>query len=372
MSVSVAQKAWTVSANVRNAFTTLGDMMGWFLFQNASALLSPTSQLGGSRTPWSCVWSCDGTTGPTSSADHTNRWSDKTKAATQGATQATAHSYIVLSNADGVQLLLENVGATADVGRIAYSPGGLYVLAGTTTQSPTATDEVPLSVGNSLVNATTSLDRVMSIFCRDDSQGWRCCLFRSSTLIACYGLERIVPMVSTRTSNPIFSVPYVGYRFTSLNRTTTATDSPTGGANGTAVGTAGNAGAMARVFTDVSRIIRIGGGEIVLLAGSGSTTSNAGTLNANKPALQNAEGSPLIQPFWQGEKAANMDGFLGYPVDFWSCYTSSLTTPAVGDLFPGYQQGDNLGGASRSNWYVALGSAMVIPWNNSSASLQIA
>ena len=108
-------------------------------------------------------WTCDGVTGPTSAGDTTNRLLTKANCTVQGAAAGNAQCYFVVTNDDGAQLGIFFQGATADVVRVAYSPGGLYVLAGKTTTQPTATDEVPLSVRNSIIGATDSADADESV-----------------------------------------------------------------------------------------------------------------------------------------------------------------------------------------------------------------
>jgi hypothetical protein len=370
MTDTVVVKKWTISANVRNAYVSLADETSWFLFENKKALIATTSQIDGvgAKTAWSVIWSCDGATGPANAADHTDRWATKANAATRGAAAGNAQSYIVLQNSDGVQLLLAFQGATDDIGRISYSPGGLFTLAGTTTQQPTATDEVVITAATTLVNATTSLDRVMSIWCRDDSLGWRVALFRSAAIVNCIGLGK----VNSLCGGTVFTVPYVGFRLTAMTRATGAAAGPIGGPSATAIGAAGWAGMLARVSTDAPRNIRLGGGELITSPASGSSTATNQTFTVDKPALQAGLGSPLLAPIWGGERGANTEGVLGYPVDWWVAYMSSAAAnPALGDLFPGFQTNtaDN-GGVARANWLIAIGSAAVWAWNNSSGAIQ--
>jgi hypothetical protein len=82
---------------------------------------------------------------------------------------------------------------------------------------------------------------------------------------------------------------------------------------------------------------------------------------------------PLIPPVWSGESATNLFGILGYPIDFWVAYSTSRTiTPAFGDFMPGFEPADDPNvDPQRTNWLVAFGPAMVRPWRNAAASLEI-
>lgn len=357
----ITSKSWTINPNVRNAFVSLNDMAAWWMFNNFDTL----RQRG-----WTVKYTCDGTTGPTSGSDHTNRLASKANCTTRGAAAGNAQSFGVLTNADGVDLMLTYQGASDDILRISYSPGGLFTPAGTSNQQPTATDEVVISNGNTIVNATASLDRVMSIWTSDDTKAWSMALFRSNAIVNVMGLELVTDLC---TSGVFVPKPYVGYRMTNVNRGSGGDiGTPVGGVSGTAVGTAGHLGMCARVTTAAtSRITRVGGGEITIAPLAGNVCGVGAVFQATPPALQAGVGSPLFPIYWSGEKAANLDGFIGYPIDWWQMITSSLASPAAGDFTPGYEVGDTPGVSSqRTNWFVSLGSAMTRPWKNAAVSLE--
>src|SRR5712671_6970587 len=104
MSGPLLTKAWTITPNVRNTYTSLNDMAGWWFYNNHVAI----------KAKWTLKWTCDGTTGPTSAGDATDRLTDKTKCETRGAAAGNAQSFAVYSNADGVQLKITYQGATDD------------------------------------------------------------------------------------------------------------------------------------------------------------------------------------------------------------------------------------------------------------------
>lgn len=361
MTAIVVSQNWDINPNVRNAYVSLVAMTGWFAWQNFEWLRAHG---------WTVKFTCDGTTGPTSGADTTNRLTTAANFVTRGAAAGNAQSFWVLTNADGLQLMITFQGASDDICRISYSPAAGFVPAGTANQQPTATDEVVVSAANSIVNATTSSDRVMSIWAT--SRMWSVALFRQSAIVNIIGVEKVTSMVAVRAVNPIFSVPYVGYRYTSAVRATGA-GTPCGGTIAAAIGAAAFIGTMARVFTNTAQNIRVGAGELSMPNGSAASASVPGTTITEKPALQNGEGQILLPIYWWGEKTANMDGLLGAPIDWWMSYTNSVNTPALADPYNAYQVGDTPGVTTiRANWLMSFGSGMIRPWQNAASVMDIA
>jgi hypothetical protein len=352
-------KAWSINPNVRNAYVSLADMSGWFIYENHAWLKAHN---------WTVKFTCDGTTGPSGPSDTTDRLLSKADADTRGANAASVQSYTVLQNPDGLQLMLTFQGATDDVIRISYSVGGLFTLASPSTNQPTATDETLLSTGNSIVNATASADRVMTIWASDDGKAWSNSLWRVNTLQNLLGLERVFNYCETG----VFNQPYLAYRYNSLIRSNSpGGNGPVWDATSTAAGTAGWFGGLARVFTDgATRITRIAGGELSLPNIPNSGLLIEDSFLSNTPALQ-AGTMPLLPWFLTGEKTASLDGFLGAPMDWWIGYASSTSIPAVGDFFPGFDVADNPNiDPVRTNWFVAVGTTVIRPWKNVAVSLQ--
>jgi hypothetical protein len=362
-------KSWSINPNVRNVFSTLTDMAGWFIYQNHTWLITHA---------WTVKWTSNGSVGPASSGDTTDRIISNAAASVRGTASATPQSWTVLQNPDGLQLLIAYQGAGTsptgdDIIRISYSPGGLFTPQGFTnptyTYQPTATDEVVVSTGNSIINSTASADRVMSIWASDDGKAWSCALWRTSVLLALVGVERVISYCETGVQ----TLPYFGYRYNSLIRSNSpGGNGPTWDPTSTAVGATGWIGGTARVLTDgASRLTRFGGGELSL-----SNIPNNGLLIedvflSNTPALQ-AGTMPLLPLFLTGEKAASLDGFFGAPYDWWIGYSASLSVPAAADIFPGFDVADNPNiDPVRSNWFVALGTTVIRPWKNVAVSMQI-
>lgn len=106
--------------------------------------------LGFGTLPWTVEYSCDSTVAG-SAADGIDRWDSDTDLVWQSAASGTARSWFVLSNTDGVQMLWECRAQTTSTGKsmgIYISPSAGFT-GGTTTQRPTATDEIALLSGDS-------------------------------------------------------------------------------------------------------------------------------------------------------------------------------------------------------------------------------
>lgn len=365
-------QTWNISPNKRNTYVSLTDMMGWFLYENKVAMLA---------SAWTIKWTSDGTTGPSGVGDTTDRWATKANATTRGTAAATVQAYAVLQNTDGLQVLLTYQGATDDVARISYSPGGLFTLAAPTTHQPTASDESIVSAGNTLVSNATSGDRVMTIWCTSDSTQWSHVICRSGSIIHFLGVEKVVSYCGTG----VLSVPYVGYRHFEARRDSAGANFPTSGfsitspAANVAVGTAGFVGAFARVFTNGAfRFTRLCCGWVNMCAAAGGGRNfNSGTLNtlANTTAMQNGR-QPLTGLYWGGEKTTNLDGLFGSPIDWWLAYSAGAAAPtgvpAFGQFYPGYDPADNvLTDPERTNWIVAIGPGMLRPWRDVDSVLRI-
>lgn len=357
-------KNWTISPNLRRPYTSLLDQVGWLFYENKTKLLA---------AGWTTVFSSDGITGPANGSDTTDRWTSIGAIATRATVAAAAQSWYVLQNSDGLQILLAYQGASDDIGRISYSPGGLYTLAVTTTHQPTATDEVLTCNATSLVNATTSQDRVMHIWTTTDTKHWSFALFRAGAIQHVIGVEIITSYCGTN----VFDVPYVGYRHNNLtlyNNATFGTVTPiTSVPSSPAVGAANNLSTHARVFTNsASRIVRVGGGwiEVAGAADGFTRTYNDVFFSAVYPALQGSWGAPCYPPIWSGERVTNLDGIIGSPIDWWIQHTNQAGVPGQTNMLPGFDTGDNPSiDPVRSNWCVALGNAMVRPWKNAAAAM---
>jgi len=361
MTAPITTKVWTVLPNKRNAYTSLADMTAWCLFENKVAM----KNIG-----WTVKFSCDGTTGPSSGADTTDRWATRANAQTRGAAAANPQSWIVMQNADGVQVLLAFQGATDDAARISISPKGLYTLATPSTNQPTATDE--LATGATVIGTSTSGDRTMTIWVSNDTKNWSFIVFRAGAVIGTWGAERITNFCAPNVFSPdgLSDIPYVTYRYTSLGRQTGA------GVPGTITPTSlllfGVNGALARVFTaGTAKSIRVGGGQVMFCyeGNVGGVPSAPFASQADVSGLNN--GTPAMPIIWSSSFTSGATGFIGSPIDWWQMVTTSASIPNQGDFVPGYEVGDTPGvSPQRTNWFVALGCGMVRPWKNAAVTLE--
>lgn len=360
------QKNWSINPNVRNTYSTLIDMSGWYIYQNHAFLITKN---------WTVKFTSNGVTGPASGADTTDRIISNAAASVRGANATSVQSWTVLENPDGVQILFAFQGATDDVIRISFSLAGLFTINGTDSRyQPTATDESVFCQGNSVVNAGTSLDRVMTIWAADDGTAWSNILFRNNATQTMLGFEKI----NSVCAPGVLDKPYFAYRYNAFDQSNApGGNGPVYDVHSTGAGAAGWFGGMARVFTlGAARHTRVGAGTIALNSQpQGNILINQGFLS-NAPALQNGT-MPLLPIFLSGEKAANIDGFLGTPHDWWIGYSGSTTVPAFNDFIPGFDPGDVPGvsggqtgvGDVRTNWFIAIGKTMIRPWKNAAASI---
>ncbi len=292
-------KTWDTSfLNHSMAYVSLIDMMSQNLY-NAKNYLVATLGAG--------VWgSCDGTTG-----DNTDRWSSKAVVVTRAATTGGANSWVVITM-PSYQLCISYVGASDDVARISYSPGSLFVLAGTHTFTPTATDEVVVAAATTLINATTSANRVQSMVGTTDRTSFHWIMFRQGTLICDIGFE-------TMTGPGITAGTVVG-SFVNI-----ATPNTVG--NGHSFSP--SAGSTGAINSNVARItgtnIAIDGGGVLFNgfnAGSAYFT-NTGNLDLNS--------GTIITPIYYACNVASNRGVLGQRPDTYFPYLGG--GPVQGDTF---------------------------------------
>jgi hypothetical protein len=366
-------KDWTITPNVRQAYTSLNGVLGWYAYQNKTSMLA---------AGWTVKFTSDGATGPVDSLDTTDRITSAANFNVRATVAGAAQSWYVLQNVDGTQMLFTYQGATDDIMRISYSPGGLFTLAVTTTHQPTATDEIIITAATTVIDAGTSLDRVMSIFCADDTTAWRCALYRNNVLVNALSYDKVTRIAPSLT----LPVPYVFGSFVKTNRE--MFNDPGNGTQTTpiypemtapAIGAAGFRGWGGRVFTaSVSRVCRMFGAS-VYAAGDGAMNSNTlangaivQVMASTFCASMGGTGAlcwPII--LW-GEKTANLDGPWASVIDWHQMVTTSLTSPAAGVFVPGLDVGDNpISDPARTNWFVALGAATIWPWKNASPTLEM-
>ena len=171
MSPPAQVRAYTFSVNNRSLYVSLNTVMGDYLYGIKNFLVATMG--------YTVKYSCDGTTGPSSGSDHTDRWTNATKARTRGANSATAQSFIVLTDGDSVDFMLTYQGASDDIARYSISQTGVFTPAGTSTNQPTATDESVVSSAISLIESTASQDRVFHLMATANKKNWRAFICRN-------------------------------------------------------------------------------------------------------------------------------------------------------------------------------------------------
>jgi len=319
------QKTWTITPNNRIPFVSLNDTMANYLFGVKAFLKANGYTVAGSS---------NGTTGGTpGTPDGVDRWITAANVTTQGAAAGNAQSWVILTDGSGVQILITYQGATADVGRISFSPGALFVVAATSQNQPTATDEQVMTTGNSLILATASLDR--SWFGWVDSQSKLCrfCVARSNIFVGqLWGVE-IAASVVTGTGTT-WSPAVWGF---SINPTTDNWGSP-----GAVIGKARPTVSSSPVNVNVLWAVEMFGNL---------TTTNS--IAISRTELNGATGYPAV-PIGIGSTTASAQGKLGNLYDQWS--GPGLTGSADGNTYGG-KQFIGVGG------YRGNTGSLVWPWN---------
>jgi len=177
-------KVWTqmLTAGVpgsRIVFTTVLNTMQEVAFRLKDFLCASSS----ASVKYTLLWSASGGTGPTNAADHTDRIVNAAAWTPQATTSAASQAWYIVTGGQGEQIMVAFQGASNDVCRISYSPGGLFALAGTTNNQPTASDELVLLSATSVVNApSSSADRILHVWARDDAKGFRCMIAQNNAM----------------------------------------------------------------------------------------------------------------------------------------------------------------------------------------------
>lgn len=193
-------RSYTFSLNNRITYASLNDLMASLGYGIKNFLVATMG--------FTVKYTCDGTTGPTSSSDHTDRLASKANFTTRGAANNNAQSFWVITDASGADWMLTYQGGSDDQARISYSKGGLFLPAGTANQQPTATDEEIISSSTSLVGTATSADRVYSMMASSDKKSFRVFVYRSNLLVgAAWSIESCT---STVNSPAVLSPAMIG------------------------------------------------------------------------------------------------------------------------------------------------------------------
>jgi hypothetical protein len=382
----------------RISFVSVLDAMQNTLYGLKNFLVSTS----GATTKYQVVWTASGGTGPANSADSTDRWSGAAaitpRATVAAASQAwclllagnaqpvwtintvyaqgtyvtnggnvyicrtagtsagsggptttaadivdnTAHWQFLQVGTGQTQILLAFQGASDDICRISFSPGALFVLAGTTNNQPTATDEQVFLSATTIVNATASADRILHVWASDDAHAFRALVMRSSVVVSpAFGVEDFQAGVTSFPVNGSASVatlPRATWGFAFVNSLMTAAQI-TAAAYSTTAGS--NYGGLVRALVSSSffSCSTLLGGEA---SGLGAGDHSFFTF---QPELQGGAGY-IPWPLGMVTNTAGARGRLGNPVDWWA------VSPSGGVV------GDGLG-ASYQFWQV--GTSVIWP-----------
>jgi hypothetical protein len=296
MGLPTIQKTWTITANNRIPFVSLNGTMASYFFGMKAFLKAHGYTVKGS---------CNGTTG---AMDAVDRWVSAADVTTRGNGAANAQSWIVLTDANGVDLLLTYQGATDDVARISFSQGALFVVAGTPNQQPTATDEAVMSSGATLINATASQDRVWFGWVDSTSKLCRFAIARNGAFVGTlWGLE-LTSTSALAGANVVWSPRVWGFAWL-----TNASLLPTSNAvAGAARVTASSVGTTCQMTPGCERY-----------------AANTFPWANKKLPLQGATGYPAI-PIMIGSLTANARGKFALLFDHWA---GRMSGGADGDLY---------------------------------------
>lgn len=170
MALPTVVKTWSYSLNNRITFVSLTDTTQRYLFGIKDFLKTTgTYTIKGSASAG------------TGAMDGVDRWSTSASVTPQAANTTSSVAWVVLTDGNGCDICLSFVGGSADIARISFSPGGLYVAAGTANNTPTATDEQVILTGVTLVNATASADRLWNGWVSSDKKLCRFNVARSGS-----------------------------------------------------------------------------------------------------------------------------------------------------------------------------------------------
>jgi hypothetical protein len=315
MALPTVVKTWTISPNNRITFVSLLDTTQRYALGVKNFL-----KTNGYTVKGSC-------TAGTGAMDGVDRWTVSTDVTPRGTISAASQAWFVLTDGNGCDLLLDFQGGTDDVFRVAFSPTGVYVAAGTANNAPTATDEQVI-LSTTWIAATASADRLWNGWVDSQKKLCRFAIARSGAWVGSeWGLELTTPRV---VSPPATWSPAVwGFNYVpNVNFFS----------NSTVTGIAAPVIASVRVSVSVQMGLEVYG------------ASDTQWQNIQTEA-QGANGYPMW-PFYIGTNTTNAEGKLGDLIDWWLGRT---TTVADGDTY-GTLQFINMNGSGNPG-------GVVWPWN---------
>lgn len=247
--------------NQRISFTSLLDTTGSYITGITNQRIARGCTASGSS---------NGTVG---AMDGVNRCTNAAGFAVRASIAGAPQSWIVISDGT-VQTLYTFQGSSDDVARISFSPGSLFVAAGTPTNQPTATDEQVVVSSVSLVGSSPSQDRVFHVWVDSAHQMWRSCIMSAGVVCAnVVGVEIFDPSLLIFPATA--PVPTWGFTYSQGNTGIT-----------TLTGLCGGTGRARLVASGVPSNATLGGFCVVL---NGNITGEDGVnleANGNVPAIR--------------------------------------------------------------------------------------
>lgn len=140
---------------------------------------------------WTVKGSCNGVTG---AMDAVDRWLTGVDAGTRFSGAAGVQSWIVLTDANGYDILFSYNAATDDVYKVAVSFTGNYIVAGTPSHQPTSTTEQLLNTfftttPGTIAGSSISGQRIVSVWTRPDSRGFRVLIANLGAYRSAWGVD---------------------------------------------------------------------------------------------------------------------------------------------------------------------------------------
>lgn len=295
----------------RIAYVSVLDVMQQYIYKIKTFLLA-----GGCTLKWTSA----GGTGPSGVGDTTDRLTSAATVTPRATVAAASQAWFVVVDGNGGQLLIAFQGSSDNICRISYSPTAAFALAGTTTNQPTATDEMLMTSTTDITVTTASSDRILHGHISSDAKAYRFWTARLGLAAGViWGVEPFTPQVTAPAvcDQPVFaycwsaqgaSQPNFSYLYAAYS-----------------VGT--NGGRVRAVISSAQYIMDV---SLATWASATSTTLADATAFKAAPALQGSLGYIAWPNALVSMTTANAKGYLGELIDFWTC---NITGVLTGDLF---------------------------------------
>lgn len=287
------QKTWKISTNNRVPYVSIVDAWGNIAYGWKQFLIANGYTVRGSSD------------GISAAMDGVDRWiSPSAASAVRGGSSPDPQCWMCLRDGNGCDILLCYEGTQAQVARFTVSPQGLYVLAGTPTFKPTATDEIePFAGSFAFLTGTTSYDRIWFGWVDSQAKCFRMATARNGVFEAfIWGVELVSSAVVSGTQTATWSPPVWAF---APQATAAYVDSPSG-----------PVGIASCVLSGVRRTpAAFFGWEY------GANGSIQGAVLGNKCPLHGNIGYPIL-PLSIGSNTASATGKLGDLIDSWGIWGS--------------------------------------------------